>query len=517
MNTISPEQLRQQLDTILGDLREDLLRDTARLIQFETVSGGNEEQERRYREQIPACLLWLKELSESMGFSFRQWDNRVAEIEWAIPGANGAGRRPVLGIASHIDVVTPAGEWQHPPFSGEIEDGIMYGRGMQDDKGPLMQVLYGLFAVRQAGVELPCDVRLIIGTQEETGDWSDIDHYLEQRSAPDYGFTPDADFPLIIGEKGMCNVQFRAKWPKLAPHPETSMEFLRFDGGTRSNIVPDKAEIALRFPIESKHEVMKELVRETTQFTVDHPGSNVTLVPNNEKELEAEGYYEALVTFIGKAAHSSTPDKGYNAVADALRFFSDVETLPDAVRAFVQFLAVLSSETDGSPLQVESSHPFVGDTTAALTVLRIGPQEGEALLNVRTTMGLSGDTVMEKARTAATEFTRLSGLELEVTRKGNQVDAIYLDPDGPQVGPFLASLRQAYELVVGEPCKQVAIGGTTYAKGLPNCCAFGPVLPGKDEALAHQADEHMAVDSIARNALIYGLSVALMANSKTAN
>ncbi len=512
MSTLAPGKLHQTIESVLHGLREDLLRDTARLIQFQTVSGGNPEQERLYREQIPACFDWLKELAEGMGFTFRQWDNWVAEIEWAAEGGNGSGSPPVFGIASHIDVVTPAGKWTHPPFSGEIVDGIMYGRGMQDDKGPLMQALYGLYAARKAGVKLPCTVRVIIGTQEETGDWTEIAHYLKQRPAPDYAFTPDADFPLIIGEKGMCNVEFKAKWPRVAPHPETGMEFVSFTGGSRANIVPDTAEVILRFPVESKSEVMKELVRETTRFTVEQPGSNVTLVPNNEEDSEAQGYYEALATFLGKAAHSSTPDKGHNALADALRFFADIETLPETVQAFVQFLAVIAAETDGSSLRIDSTHEFVGDTTAVLTVLDIGPEGGKALVNVRPTMGQDGPTVMEKAREAAGAFGRLTGLEVEVSRTGNGVEAIYLDPDQPAIGDFLGSLRKAYELVVGERCEQVAIGGTTYAKAFPNCCAFGPVLPGVDEALAHQADEHMAVDSIMRNALIYGLSAALMAN-----
>lgn len=90
------------------------------------------------------------------------------------------------------------------------------------------------------------------------------------------------------------------------------------------------------------------------------------------------------------------------------------------------------------------------------------------------------------------------------------LEAIYLDPDKPGVGGFLRSLQAAYEAVTGEPGEIRAIGGTTHAKALPNCCAFGPVKNGVDEELAHQADEHLAVSSIRRNALIYGLSIALM-------
>jgi succinyl-diaminopimelate desuccinylase len=354
-------------------------------------------------------------------------------------------------------------------------------------------------------------VRLIIGTKEETGDWSDIEFYLKQRGAPDYSYTPDAEFPLITGEKGMINLDFIAKWPPVAPNAETGMQFIELRGGERSNIVPALAECVLRFPSQSRTEVMKELVRETTRFTVENPGSNVTLLPNNDKESAADGTYEALVSFVGKAAHSSLPDKGHNALADALKFFSDIETLPPPVRAFIQFLAFAAATPDGSNLQLDSTHPFVGATTAVLTLSNIGPTGGSGMLNVRPTMGLTCDTVLEQARAAAAAFADTTGLEIEVSvRGGRTLDAIYLDPDKPGIGDFLAALRGGFEAVTGQPGTPMAIGGTTYAKAIPNCCAFGPCLPGTDEELAHQADEHLAVDSIRRNTLIYGLSLALM-------
>lgn len=509
METKTTEQIKNKLEEVLRRRDDDLLRDSAKILTFETVSGGDPEQEAKYRKQIPACLSWLENLAKKMGFVFRNWDNRVAEIEWA-PKGDG-NDRPVFGIAAHIDVVTPAGTWSHGPFSGDIADGFLFGRGTQDDKGPLIQALYGMYAAKEAGLEPPCDVRLIIGTSEETGDWSDIDLYIEKRGAPDYSFTPDAEFPLITGEKGMINLNFTAKWPRVEPHGETEMEFVSFTGGARSNIVPSSAEIVLRFPIDSKPALMKEIVRETTRFTVENAGSNITVIPNNEKTSEAAGYYEALISFLGKAAHSSTPDKGHNAVIDGLRFFSDIETLPPTVRAFVQFLALVGSETDGSHLQIDSDHEFVGATSAVLTILSINQDGGKGLLNVRPTMGLSCKEVFERARTTAQAFAEATGLEINVEIDGGRtVEAIYLDPEKPGVASFLDSLKSAYELATGNEGTAMAIGGTTYAKALPNCCAFGPCVLGVDEELAHQADERMSLDSIRRNALIYGLSIALM-------
>ena len=125
MPTETSDQIKEQLARILERQDEALFADTVRLINFETVSGGTPEQEKKYQVEIPACLAWLEAKAKAMGFTFRQWEGRVAEIEWALPAGNGSGaRRPVLGIASHIDVVTPVGSWKFNPFSGKIHDGI---------------------------------------------------------------------------------------------------------------------------------------------------------------------------------------------------------------------------------------------------------------------------------------------------------------------------------------------------------------------------------------------------------
>lgn len=512
MKTQSAEDHKESLSQIIDSRFEELLRDSARILQFQTVSGGTPEQEAKYKEQIPACLDWLKQLAEGMGFTFRSWQGKVAEIEWAHEANESEGRRPVLGIASHIDVVTPVGSWTHgDPFSGTNADGQIWGRGIQDDKGPLIQSLYGMFAVKEAGIRPAVDTRIIIGTSEETGDWSDIELYLQERGAPDYCYTPDANFPIINGEKGMCNLRFTAKWDKVGPHADTQMQFVEFRGGQRSNIVPGLAEVVLQFPQANQTEVMKELIRETTQFTVDHPNANVTVDPHSEgRRREDPNVYETLVSFLGKPAHSSTPEKGHNAIVDGLRFFSDIETLPSTVRAFVQFLALVGSESDGSNLGIASSHDYIGDTTINLAIVKIHQEGGSAIVNVRPTMGLTCDETLVRAKAAAQAFTEAVGLEIDVEFEGPNLDAIHLDPSKPGVGQFLETLIGAFELVTGEKGELISIGGSTYAKAFPNCCAFGPVLSPKEPELAHQADERFPVDGIRRNALIYGLTISQM-------
>lgn len=502
--TLSPQEIARRIAERVDANREQLLADTTRLIQFRTVSGGSEQEEAEYRREIPACLEWLKGVSQRMGFEFRTIEGVAGEISWKHPDPDA----PVVGVAAHIDVVTVRGEWTHPPFSGAIADGHLWGRGTQDDKGPLMQSLYGMLAMKEAGIQPPCTINLIIGTKEETGDWSDMEIYLRNAPAPVAAFTPDADFPIINGEKGMISVVISAEWPEAGIDAETGMEFVSLVGGERENIVPSGCEIAIRFPRAHRTDVMKELVRTTTEFVVENAGSNITLQPNKEREIAADRH-ESVISFVGKSAHASTPEKGHNAIVDAVQFLKDIETFPEAVRRFCAFLHFAGAQTDGEPLGLKREHDFIGATTVCLALADIRANGGRALLNIRPTMGLTAAETLEKCREAADAFGKAAGISVKTSHRGEMRDAIFLDPSEPRVAPFIAALREGFEIVTGEPGDLRAIGGTTYAKAIPNCCAFGSVLD--EPELAHQTDERMPVESIVRNAKIYGTSLGLLA------
>ena len=69
-----------------------------------------------------------------------------------------------------MDVV-PANpkEWQVPPFSGEVKDGDIWGRGAIDDKGPGVIELMAMLAIKRAGILLNRDVIFIATGDEEEG------------------------------------------------------------------------------------------------------------------------------------------------------------------------------------------------------------------------------------------------------------------------------------------------------------------------------------------------------------
>ena len=68
---------------------------------------------------------------------------------------------------AHLDVVPVEGEWQHGAFSGDIEDGIIWGRGTLDDKGALVAVAEAVEVLLERGHVPAQDVWLSFGCDEE--------------------------------------------------------------------------------------------------------------------------------------------------------------------------------------------------------------------------------------------------------------------------------------------------------------------------------------------------------------
>lgn len=80
----------------------------------------------------------------------------------------------------------------------------------------------------------------------------------------------------------------------------------------------------------------------------------------------------------------------------------------------------------------------------------------------------------------------------------------------PKDHKLIQSLMSVYKSYTGDDSEPITIGGGTYARAAKNIVAFGPLLPGRPE-LAHQKDEHMAVDDIITASKIYAASLYALA------
>jgi acetylornithine deacetylase/succinyl-diaminopimelate desuccinylase-like protein len=82
----------------------------------------------------------------------------------------GNGTKKAVALVHHMDVVpATASTWSVPPFSGELRDGYIYGRGALDMKGQGVAQLMALVALKRGGVPLTRDLVVIANADEEAG------------------------------------------------------------------------------------------------------------------------------------------------------------------------------------------------------------------------------------------------------------------------------------------------------------------------------------------------------------
>ena len=201
---------------------------TKKLVAFDTVRRPAEPGIPFGRKSAEA-LEWLLDTAKRDGFAAVNLDNYCGYVEY------GEGAE-LAAVACHLDVV-PTGdpaEWTTPPFEMARKDGVLYGRGVSDDKGPLAVVYTLMRELKRKNVKLKRRLRLIVGCAEETGSEC-LDYYRRHAEAPKYGFTPDANFPVICGECGM--IQFALE-KKFRPGENR----LELKAGVVINAVPGRAE-----------------------------------------------------------------------------------------------------------------------------------------------------------------------------------------------------------------------------------------------------------------------------------
>ncbi len=193
------DQFERDLIREIERLKNDLIKDTISLINIPSKKAGPIGPV-PFGSDIQSALEMAMEIGEREGFATKNIDNYMAYA--SIGESNN-----YIGILGHLDVVSEGevGEWTYPPFAGEIHDNKIYGRGALDNKGPLMAAFYGLIALKKTGYEFNNEIRMIFGTDEESG-MSDLSYYLEKEAPPIMGFVPDNKFPAIYGERGRAEI-----------------------------------------------------------------------------------------------------------------------------------------------------------------------------------------------------------------------------------------------------------------------------------------------------------------------
>ena len=207
----------------------ELVAAISRLVGVKSVKG-EAEPGKPFGPGPAAALTEALSLCKELGFAVTDYDHYVG-----LADLNDKETR--LHILGHLDVVGEGSGWSTDPYTCVERDGILYGRGVSDDKGPVVCALLAMKAVRELGLPVSANARLILGTDEESGS-ADIAYYYAREPYAPYAFTPDADFPVINIEKGHYHPDFGARWERSGALPRVAA----MTGGFRQNVVPPEAE-----------------------------------------------------------------------------------------------------------------------------------------------------------------------------------------------------------------------------------------------------------------------------------
>lgn len=456
---------REQIEQYIDAHKEEMLADIIELCKIDSAKGSYMEGKPFGQGPFEALAEGLR-MGEKYGFSIKNYDNYVGTIDLN-------DKEKQLDILAHLDVV-PGGEgWTvTTPFEPVIKDGKIYGRGTSDDKGPAITALYAMRAIKELGIPVKKNVRLILGTDEECGS-SDIAHYYKKEVEAPMTFSPDAEFPVINLEKGSLHGEFEAAFEKSEALPR----MVAFKSGIKLNVVPPKAYALFEGLDGSETEAFAHQFEEELGVKFDVTSEN--------------GYLKLMA--VGESAHASTPEKGKNALTALLTL---VEKLNLADCGQIQAVKALNKmmphgDCHGEHLGINHEDEISGKLTLAFTMLEI------------TETGLKGDfdsrcpICANEENTLQTAKANMEANGITFTSK-EMGEAHYVDGNSP----FVQTLLKCYEQYTGRKGECIAIGGGTYVHHLKNGVAFGPSMPETETGI-HGPDEFAVIDELVTAAKIF--------------
>lgn len=397
---------------------EDMLVTLEELCAFRSVAESSPNPLAPYGIAVNQALHYALSLCGRFGFRTK---NGGEQYGWAEIGAGKA----LFGILVHLDVVPAGGGWFCSPYSATVQGGKIYGRGVVDDKGPAVACIYAMKDLLDAKIPLRKRVRIIFGQSEETGDWTDLQRYGQQEEMPVMGFTPDAFFPVVCGEKGLLTYRLSM--------PLSASGLICASGGTAANMVPDKADAEVHTP---------------------------------------NGVHVFAAT--GKAAHASTPEAGENAISAVMQKLA-ASGLDCKFARF--YNACIGSNLHGAGLGIAFQDAISGSLTLNAGLLET---QGDAItltVDIPYPVTTRFETLDRNMRSHLAAY----GVEAVVLQ--------HMPPHHVEQDSVLVKgLTAAYQQVTGSCCAPLVIGGGTYARAMKNFVAFGPLFPGRAQT-EHQANE----------------------------
>jgi succinyl-diaminopimelate desuccinylase len=435
-----------KLSRLIDGYQDEMLEDLSGFIKIPSVTDN--------RPEVQNALDYILESGARAGFNCRSvLEGEVGLIEM------GQGDE-TLGILGHVDVVNEGetDKWHTSPFAPTLQNGLLYGRGAIDDKGPVIASLYAMKAVQALGVEeqkpLNKKIQLILGTREES-EWTDMNSYVTSFPLPDYGFTPDGEFPVCNIEKGAASITMSL--------PATVDEVIsQLVGGSSPNVVPGKCVAIVR----------------------------------GEKFVAH-----------GKAVHACQPEKGENAILKMAAMLQQMKIEASPLSKVTDMLLQYFTDQEGASLGLRSESEyyngeFVHRNNFTPTMIKAGKQGTKIVFDIRYAYG----TEFADIHTTFKKLAERMGGEI---LSFENLPPVYVSSEKPYIRAF----ARAYEKMSGRKNEYALAYGGSYAKAMPNVVSWGPLFPG-DEDTCHEENEFISVEALMLNCKIFAAAIWEIAMSE---
>ncbi|RXJ88102.1 dipeptidase PepV [Arcobacter sp. CECT 8985] len=457
-------------DELIENMKDEIVCKTQELIQIksvETLAKANMP----FGEGVNEALEYTLKLCDSLGFKTKNIDGYAGHADLG-------DAEDMVGILVHLDVV-PEGDhkkWTYPPYSATIKDDCIYGRGAIDDKGPTIAAIYAMKALKDSGVLLKKKIRIIFGTDEESG-WECMKYYLKKEKPPKIAFTPDANFPVIYGEKGILTFKIRQKFDLIS---SSNINIKYIKGGELSNIVPNYCESLIYI----KNDV-NDIYNKCISIIKKNDYSIQLNLDNNNLYFKSHGI----------SAHAMEPQKGKNAISQLLELFSNLDFQSKEIDEFIKFYNnKIGMQTNGENLGCKMSDEDSGELTLNVGVINLDENGFELKLNLRYPITKHDTEVIDKINN-----NLYNNMNIEIIKS---MPPLYV----PKDSKIIKTLVNVYKQITNDNSEAKTFGGGTYARAIDNAVAFGPLFPGQVN-LAHKADECIKIDDLLKNSKIMALAI----------
>lgn len=452
--------------------KDEMIHNIKNLINIPSVYEKSNNPLKPFGEYADQALEYVLNLGNQMGFKTKNIDRYCGYIEF------GEGKN-LIGIIGHLDVVPSGNGWDTPPFDAIVKDEKIYGRGAIDDKGPVIAALYAMKAIKD-NYKINSRVRLILGLNEENS-WDCIEYYKKQEEWPNIGFSPDAEFPCIYAEKGICTIYLESSYTGTdQPIVITNINC----NNNAINVVPKYCECTLKIDtskicINDIIEYIKEIYRDISYEIKD----NYITIKSN-----------------GTQAHAAHPELGVNSISKLIVLLNQLFNHYNIKNnIFTFFDKHINTEYNGHSLGINCEDES-GKLTLNVGNFKLEENNLQIGLNLRIPVNTPLAKIENKVDSVCSNY--------DITRITRRFqEPLYV----PKDSYLVKTLCRIFNEETNSNTFPIAIGGGTYARAFENCISFGANMPG-DTDMCHQANEYIKIDTLITAAKIYAKAILELQN-----